>query len=100
MWGQVLQQLQDIILAVMGRAIDSSAPLMAAGLDSLAAVELRNAVSSRFGISLPATLAFDYPTLDALSQAIATSLSAMSRKTAQGNFSADNFGIEKLSQAF
>lgn len=37
-----------------------------AGLDSLAAVELRSEIANRFGISVPATLAFDYPTLDAM----------------------------------
>ena len=39
---------------------------MQAGLDSLAAVELRNLISSQFNISLPATLIFDYPTITAL----------------------------------
>ena len=38
-------------------------PLMSAGLDSLGAVELRNGVSARFGMSLPATVAFDFSTL-------------------------------------
>ena len=37
-----------------------------AGLDSLGAVELRNAVSSHFGVVCPATMAFDYPTAAAL----------------------------------
>ena len=43
---------------------------MEAGLDSLGAVELRNALSARFG-DLPATLVFDYPTVDALSTYLA-----------------------------
>ena len=37
--------------------------LMEAGLDSLAAVELRTAVAAAFGTAMPATLALDYPTL-------------------------------------
>ena len=42
-----------------------------AGLDSLGAMELRNAVSAGFGVDSPATLAFDYPTAAALAGFIA-----------------------------
>ena len=47
----------------MGLPVSADQPLMEAGLDSLAAVELRSAISGRFGISLPATVALDYPTV-------------------------------------
>jgi hypothetical protein len=43
-------------------------------LDSLGAVELRNAVAAKYGISVPATLAFDCPTLAALSEFVAGAL--------------------------
>ncbi len=48
---------------VMGVHVGPSQPLMEAGLDSLAAVELRSAISARFGIAVPATVALDHPTV-------------------------------------
>ena len=45
----------------MGLHVGPSQPLMEAGLDSLAAVELRSAMSARFGIAVPATVALDHP---------------------------------------
>ncbi len=49
---------------------------MEAGLDSISAVELRNAVAARFGIDLPATVTFDYPTLGALATYLAARIGA------------------------
>jgi acyl transferase domain-containing protein len=43
------------------------APLSEAGLDSLLAVELRNALGKSLGMALSATLLFDHPTIEALS---------------------------------
>lgn len=39
---------------------------MDAGLDSLGAVELRNALNEQFGADLSATFMFDYPTMAAM----------------------------------
>lgn len=49
-----------------GRALDPRTPLGDLGLDSLLAVELRNVIGTALGRTLPATLLFDHPTLDAL----------------------------------
>ena len=49
-------------------AIAPNTALKDVGLDSLMAVELRNVLTRSLGKSLPATLLFDYPSLDALSE--------------------------------
>lgn len=51
---------------------------MEAGLDSLGAVELRNSVQARFGVELPATVTFDYPTQSALAAFIAQQIASAS----------------------
>ena len=52
--------------------------MMEAGLDSLGAVELRNALEERFRVDLPATVTFDHPTPSALASFLAASLVANS----------------------
>jgi NADPH:quinone reductase-like Zn-dependent oxidoreductase/NAD(P)-dependent dehydrogenase (short-subunit alcohol dehydrogenase family)/SAM-dependent methyltransferase/acyl carrier protein len=54
-------------------AIDPGQPLSELGVDSLLAVELRHRLSAALGVerSLPATLLFDYPTIEALAGYIA-----------------------------
>ncbi|PSC67706.1 polyketide synthase [Micractinium conductrix] len=43
-----------------------ASPLMEAGLDSIGSIGLRNALISNFGVDAPATVAFDYPTIEGL----------------------------------
>jgi acyl carrier protein len=54
------------VLRLAPARIDPRRPLGAMGLDSLMALELRNRLESALGRTLSATLAWNYPTVDAL----------------------------------
>jgi acyl transferase domain-containing protein/NADPH:quinone reductase-like Zn-dependent oxidoreductase len=56
------------------RTIDPRRPLGELGLDSLLAVELRNTLGTALGHSFPATLLFDHPTVDSLTDHILESV--------------------------
>lgn len=68
-----------------GQKIDPRQPLNELGLDSLMAVELRNMLSKSLQLkrNLPATLAFDYPTINALTDFIAQDVLKMTAKKAE-----------------
>ena len=69
----VLTKVAGIATMVLGSEVGHDQPLMAAGLDSLGAVELRNALAAAFGTELPPTVTLDYPTVAALAAHIAAS---------------------------
>ncbi|KVE32649.1 hypothetical protein WS68_16090 [Burkholderia sp. TSV86] len=54
------------------------------GIDSLVAVELRNALEKSFGVALPSSLVFDYPTVPVLSAHLLEQL-ARSRSSGAGD---------------
>jgi acyl transferase domain-containing protein/acyl carrier protein len=68
--GVVLELVLSEIARVLGHAspaaIDRGQVFTELGLDSLAALELRNTLSEATGLRLSATLVFDYPTPEAL----------------------------------
>eukprot|EP00921_Rhytidocystis_pertsovi_P005095 GHVQ01008804.1.p1 GENE.GHVQ01008804.1~~GHVQ01008804.1.p1 ORF type:complete len:4630 (+),score=744.88 GHVQ01008804.1:433-13890(+) len=54
---------------------DLDSPLQELGIDSLGAVELRNALSTKLAVKLAATTLFDYPTINAIIDHIYTQVS-------------------------
>lgn len=49
-------------------AVDSTVEFVRLGLDSLVGVELKNSLESAFGVPLPASVALQYPTAEALAE--------------------------------
>lgn len=72
--------VRSCALKVLGidaaKPIDPATPLGELGLDSLLAVELRNTLAAALDQRLPATLLFDYPTIDALADYLLTEIAA------------------------
>ena len=67
----ILDGVLAAVLSVLGREAAAQDSLMEVGLDSLGAVELRNALSQSFEVELPVTFTFDYPTPQAMAGYVA-----------------------------
>lgn len=72
----IADEVARIVQNVIGVAVAHNQPLMEAGLDSLASVELRNSLNAKFGVELPATVTIDYPTILALAGYLAVNTQA------------------------
>ncbi|MGW6741581.1 SDR family NAD(P)-dependent oxidoreductase [Streptomyces sp. NPDC055025] len=66
----LLDVVREAVATVLGhsgpQSVQPQRPLSELGLDSLAAVELRNKLDLSTGLRLPAGLVFDYPTAEAI----------------------------------
>src|SRR6185312_3723876 len=65
----------------IARAIEHRRPLQELGLDSLAALELRNRLGRLVGAVLPASLLFDHPTVAALTEHLATTYLGLDKES-------------------
>ncbi|MGW7492668.1 type I polyketide synthase, partial [Streptomyces sp. NPDC054786] len=77
----VLESVRVHVATVLGHesadAVEPDRAFKELGFDSLAAVELRNALNGETGLRLPATLVFDYPNCRAVADFITTRLSGV-----------------------
>ncbi|KAH8583285.1 type I fatty acid synthase, partial [Cryptosporidium sp. chipmunk genotype I] len=69
-----VHNIVEQIIGIQSSTLDLDTPFSELGMDSLSAIELRNALISRFGIKISSTALFDYPTLRSIIQHLTDSL--------------------------
>lgn len=73
----VLATVTNVAASLAGLdRLDSDAPLMEKGIDSLAATELSQSLTREFGFELPSTLLFDFPTAGEIASFVASKVAA------------------------
>jgi len=99
--GLLVDHVTAQVVAAMGLAsaqlLDPAAGFFQSGMDSLMSVTLQRALSESLGEALPASVVFDYPTVEALSDYLATMLPEMAEVADQESVDAyEDFSDDEL----
>jgi len=85
----MVAHVREQVAAVMGlgspRQLDSRQGFSSLGVDSLMAVELKARLQASMGLTLPNTLAFEYPNIEALAGFLARELAPPAHANGNGN---------------
>ncbi|MDA9173063.1 acyl carrier protein [bacterium] len=68
--GALLNKIEHMVALLLGTEIVEDVPLMSAGLDSIATVELARELNRGLSSTLPLTLLFDHPSTRSVTNAI------------------------------
>jgi acyl carrier protein len=96
---RLVAYLQGEVAAVLGihsRRPDPRQGFAELGMDSLMAVELRNRLQHALGRQLPPTLAFDYPTIDALAAFAITTVLGLTGPALEGQAEAAESDVAEI----
>lgn len=74
-------QVMSEVKSLTGRAMHPEEPLIGAGVDSRAAMELRQILSTAIGIPLPVTLLYDYQSITEIVQYINEQVETLTGKS-------------------
>ena len=84
---EAMEEVTGVVCETLGlESVEEDRPLAEAGMDSLLAVELRNALQREARVALPATVAYDHPTV----RALAAHLRRLEARSAAGGGEAED----------
>ena len=84
------------VLRVAPARVERDTPLKALGLNSLMSLELRNRLEATLGLTLPATLVWNYPTVAAVAAHLEERLGFAAGETGEAAPSGDDAELDRL----
>ena len=73
--------VRAVAFEVMGTIVETTAPLMSAGLDSIATTAFVSTLANRLSADLAPTALFDHPTLESIASFVSDEVASDNSKT-------------------